>query len=162
VSTAANLNHRTKFVLVAILTKSQRLMKTASDPRHKRREKAIRSLFKWSFQNEQKIKNKFAQAVLKKVKRIDEIIRQSAPEWPIAQINKIDLAILRLAIYELVISQKEPPKVVIDEAVELAKAYGSEKSSAFINGVLGTVYKNHFDEKQKDAQPKEAESKTGN
>jgi len=66
----------------------------------------------------------------------------AAPEWPLEQINKIDLAILRLAIWELTIKQKEPPKVIIDEAIELGKTYGSEKSSSFINGVLGTVFKN--------------------
>ncbi|PJE70091.1 transcription antitermination factor NusB [Candidatus Shapirobacteria bacterium CG10_big_fil_rev_8_21_14_0_10_48_15] len=124
-------------------------MKTAKDPRHQRREKAIRSLFKWSFQNQQAISNQLAQAVIKKIKQIDKVISQAAPEWPIEQINKIDLAILRLAIYELTIKQQEPPKVIIDEAVELAKAYGSEKSSAFANGVLGTVYKNSLHEHQK-------------
>lgn len=116
-------------------------MKTASDPRHKKRERAIKALFRWSFHEKQTVKSELAQVVLKKAKRIDKIIIEAAPEWPIEQINKIDLAILRLAIYELIIKSQEPPKVVIDEAVELAKAYGSEKSSSFINGVLGTVFK---------------------
>lgn len=116
-------------------------MKTPHDPRHKKREKVIKSLFRWSFQNDQKFENKIALAIIKKHKKIDLIITKAAPEWPVEQINKIDLAILRLAIYELVIKPKEPPKVIIDEAVELAKAYGSEKSSSFINGVLGTVLK---------------------
>ena len=116
-------------------------MKTPHDPRHKKREKVIKSLFRWSFQNDQKFENKIALAIIKKHKKIDLIITKAAPEWPIEQINKIDLAILRLAVYELVIKPKEPPKVIIDEAVELAKAYGSEKSSSFINGVLGTILK---------------------
>lgn len=73
---------------------------------------------------------------------IDEIIEKCASEWPISKINKIDLAILRLAIYELAFPTKTPPKVIIDEAVELAKEFGSENSPAFINGVLGTVIKN--------------------
>lgn len=121
-------------------------MKTAKDPRHKRREKAIKNLFKWSYQNQQAVEGLLAKAVIRRIEDIDKIVSQSAPEWPLEQINKIDLAILRLAVYELVINSQEPPKVVIDEAVELAKAYGSEKSSAFINGVLGTVYKNNFDD----------------
>lgn len=60
--------------------------------------------------------------------------------WPVEKLNRIDLAILRLAIYELG-NEKIPPKVVIDEAVELAKEFGSENSSSFVNGVLGTIYK---------------------
>ena len=54
-------------------------------------------------------------------------------------IAKIDLAILRLATYELLIEKKEPPKVIIDEAVELAKTYGNEHSFQFVNGALGTI-----------------------
>jgi N utilization substance protein B len=117
-------------------------MKTPHDPRHIKRQKAIKSLFRWSFYPEQKLENQLANQVFSHQKKIDQIIAESAPDWPIEQINRIDLAILRLAIYELVIVKKEPPKVIIDEAVELAKRYGSEKSSSFINGVLGTVLKN--------------------
>ncbi len=116
-------------------------MKTPYDPRHIKRQKAIQNLFRWSFQPKQKIENKLAQEVLAQREKIDKIIAQSAPDWPIEQINRVDLAILRLAIYELAIVKKEPPKVIIDEAVELAKQYGSEKSSSFVNGVLGTVLK---------------------
>lgn len=72
---------------------------------------------------------------------IDRIITKSAPQWPIAQINRIDLAILRLAVWELKIVKKEPPKVIIDEAIELGKTYGSEKSPGFINGALGAILK---------------------
>jgi N utilization substance protein B len=79
-------------------------------------------------------------AILKKKVKIDNLITEAAPAWPIDKLNKIDLAILRLAVYELEY-EKTPPKVVIDEAVELAKEYGSESSSSFINGVLGTIYK---------------------
>lgn len=116
-------------------------MKTAFDPRHQQREKALQSLFSWSFTAKKSIRNKLASKVLAKKKEIDKIIAEAAPEWPIKQINKVDLAILRLAIYELIIAAKEPPKVIIDEAVELAKTYGGEKSSSFVNGVLGTVFK---------------------
>jgi len=116
-------------------------MKTPYDPRHIKRQKAIKNLFHWSFQSKQTLKNELANQVLAHQKKIDQVISQSAPDWPINQINRIDLAILRLAIYELVTVKKEPPKVIIDEAVELAKRYGSEKSSSFVNGVLGTVLK---------------------
>ncbi|HUS59762.1 MAG TPA: transcription antitermination factor NusB [Nevskiaceae bacterium] len=118
-------------------------MKTPHDPRHKKREKAIKNLFRWSFKKDQKIKNELVLTIIKNLKKIDAIITKAAPEWPAEQINKIDLAILRLAVYELNILASEPPKVIIDEAVELAKAYGSEKSSSFINGVLGTVLKDN-------------------
>lgn len=72
---------------------------------------------------------------------IDKQIAASAPEWPVDKIAKIDLAILRLAVYELTIANLEPPKVIIDEAIELAKEFGNEHSSQFVNGVLGTVLK---------------------
>jgi len=124
-------------------------MKTPYDPRHIRRQKAIKNLFRWSFRSDQKIKNELAKKILVNSKKINEIITQSAPDWPIEQINRVDLAILRLAIYELAIVKKEPPKVIIDEAVELAKRYGSEKSSSFVNGVLGTVLKK-VEKKEKD------------
>lgn len=118
-------------------------MKTPHDPRHKKREKAIKNLFRWSFQKNQKIKNELVLTIIKNLKKIDAIITKAAPEWPIKQINKIDLAILRLAVYELNVKASEPPKVIIDEAIELAKTYGSKKSSSFINGVLGTVLKDN-------------------
>lgn len=72
---------------------------------------------------------------------IDPLIQGAAPEWPIDQIAVIDKTILRLATYELLVSREIPPKVVINEAVELAKAFGSDNSSKFINGVLGTLYR---------------------
>ncbi len=71
----------------------------------------------------------------------DELIAPAAPEWPIEQIAKMDLCILRLATYELMFKREVPPKVVINEAVELAKSFGGENSSKFINGVLGTIYR---------------------
>ncbi|MFC1727218.1 transcription antitermination factor NusB [Patescibacteria group bacterium] len=123
-------------------------MKTAKDPRHIRREKTVRSLFSFSFL-EKNIKNQFALKIVKSKKKIDQAIAKAAPEWPIDQINRIDLAILRLAVFELAVTPLEPPKVVIDEAVELAKKYGSEKSPSFINGVLGTVFKNLEKKKKK-------------
>lgn len=112
-------------------------MKNPLDPRHKKRQKIIEDLFKRSFYN-QKIDNE-AQTIYKNLKIIDKNIKKSAPEFPIEKINKVDLAILRLAIYELLIKKKEPQKVIIDEAIELAKEYGGQTSPAFINGVLGKI-----------------------
>ncbi len=73
--------------------------------------------------------------------RLDTMIEQAAPHWPIYQMPAVDKAILRLAIWELRLNVKEPapPKAVINEAVELAKHFGAENSSRFINGVLGSV-----------------------
>jgi N utilization substance protein B len=70
---------------------------------------------------------------------LDDIIRPVAPEWPIEQIARMDRVILRIGVYELRFEEGVPPKVVINEAVELAKAFGGDNSSKFINGVLGTV-----------------------
>ena len=72
---------------------------------------------------------------------IDGIIGPAAPEWPVDQIAKIDKIILRIGVYELLVKKDVPPKVAINEAVELAKAFGGENSSKFINGVLGTIYR---------------------
>ena len=74
-------------------------------------------------------------------KEIDGIIGPAAPEWPVDQIAKIDKIILRIGVYELLIKKDVPPKVAINEAVELAKAFGGENSSKFVNGVLGTIYR---------------------
>ena len=77
------------------------------------------------------------------ISEIDKIIETSAPEWPIGQINIVDRNCLRIGLYELLYAKKEevPPKVAINEAIELAKTFGGESSGRFINGVLGTVYK---------------------
>ncbi len=71
--------------------------------------------------------------------KIDENIRSFAPAWPIEQIPAVDRNILRLAIFEILLDNKVPVKVAINEAVELAKTFGSENSSKFVNGVLGSV-----------------------
>ena len=114
-------------------------MKTPQDPRHLKREKIIQEIFSFSF-NQTRARDKTVQKIQKSIKKIDNIIKKSAPQWPIDKINKIDLAILRLAVYEL-IQKKEPIKVIIDEAIELAKKYGTENSPGFINGVLGDILK---------------------
>jgi N utilization substance protein B len=76
------------------------------------------------------------------VKESDELIVKAAPEWPLEQISTVDKTILRIAVYEILHSDEVPPKVAINEAVELGKTFGSENSSKFINGVLGTIYRN--------------------
>lgn len=78
---------------------------------------------------------------LENTERIDKIIKPAAPEWPIEQIALVDLVILRMAIFELLFKREVPPKVAINEAVELAKTFGGPNSSKFVNGVLGTVYR---------------------
>lgn len=79
--------------------------------------------------------------VLEHKEKIDNIVRPAAPEWPLDQIALVDLTVLRLAIYELLFKREVPPKVAINEAVELAKGLGGINSSRFVNGVLGTVYR---------------------
>ena len=78
-------------------------------------------------------------SVLAQRDAIDNVIRQFVVEWPIEQIAKIDINILRMAIVEFAIEQKAPPGVVIDEAVGLARVFGSESSLRFVNGVLGKL-----------------------
>lgn len=109
------------------------------DPRHKKRQKIIQELFSWSFHPKQELSSK-TKKILSKAENIDREIKQSAPKWPIKKVNKIDLAILRLAIYELKYDAKIPTKVAINEAVELAKEFGGENSAGFVNGVLGDIY----------------------
>ncbi len=81
--------------------------------------------------------------VLKKKSILDDIIEKAAPEWPIAKINVVDRNVLRIGLTELLFAKREdvPPKVAINEAIELAKTFGGENSGRFINGVLGAVYR---------------------
>lgn len=72
---------------------------------------------------------------------LDALLQPIAPEWPIDQIARMDRTILRIGLYELQSGADVPPKVVINEAVELAKAFGGDNSSKFVNGVLGTFYR---------------------
>lgn len=114
-------------------------MKTPHDPRHQRRIKLIEELFRRDFAV-QPI-DKTASAIFAMHASLDTKIHEIAPEFPIEKINKIDLAILRLAVYELTIEKKEPQRVVVDEAIELAKEYGNPSSPAFVNGALGKLVK---------------------
>lgn len=114
-------------------------MKTSSDPRHQKRQNIVQQLFAVSFQNN--VQDESIKSIILNLSKIDEIISSVAPEFPIDKINKVDLAILRLAVFELTIKQNAPPKVIIDEAIELAKEFGGESSPAFINGALGNLAK---------------------
>lgn len=116
-------------------------MKKRSDPRHQKRIHTIQQLFEFGVNPKFKPPNDL-KPILKSLKRIDKTIEKSAPLWPKDKINKIDLAILRLAVFELLYKKETPTKVAIDEAVELAKEFGSESSPGFVNGVLGKVVEN--------------------
>jgi transcription antitermination protein NusB len=133
--------------------------------RHLSRSIAMQSLYEWDFNSvsdkeleiilQNNIKEfgsnvdddsfikKLVFGVLEKRQTIDPIIEKCAPEWPLNQITIIDRNVLRLGIYELMFGSYDeaPPKVAINEAIELAKAFGGESSGRFVNGVLGTVYR---------------------
>lgn len=133
--------------------------------RHLSRSIAVQSLYEWDFKNyndavlpqiikrnieefgpglkEEKFVYDLINGVVKHKKELDTIIEKAAPMWPIEQIDVIDRNVLRLGLYELLYENKEevPPKVAINEAIELAKSFGGESSGKFINGVLGTVYR---------------------
>lgn len=115
-------------------------MKTALDPRHKKRQDIVQLLFSYSFLD-QKINNEKAKLIISKLSEIDSTVKVIAPEFPIEKINKVDLAILRLAIYELQFEKEAPPKVIVDEAIELAKEFGGDASPGFVNGALGKLLK---------------------
>ncbi len=85
---------------------------------------------------------KLVKGVINEQTDLDAALQPVAPEWPIDQIARMDRLVLRLGLYELLHEPSVPPKVVINEAVELAKAFGGENSSKFVNGVLGTVLRN--------------------
>jgi len=132
--------------------------------RHLSRSIGMQSLYEWDFSGkrvdltkivEKNIKEfgpgledesfiwQLVTGVVEHLPEIDKIIEKAAPEWPIDQITIIDRNVLRIGLYELLFGDKEavPPKVAINEAIELAKSFGGESSGKFINGVLGTVYK---------------------
>lgn len=129
-----------------------------TDSRHEARKLAMGMIFCWLFAEsdqqecqmltkdlistssiDEKLAENLIEGVKKHKREIDENIKKYAPEWPIDKISKIDLVILRIAIYELLFETGMPEKVAIDEAVELAKEFGNESSSKFVNGVLGSV-----------------------
>lgn len=131
--------------------------------RHLARSLALQTLYEWDFNNgkkenlEEYLKYNIAefapgfaeedftrcliQGVINNQEALDKEIEKHAPEWPIAQITIVDRNVLRLGIFELLFDQKVPNKVAINEAIELAKAFGGESSGKFVNGVLGAIYK---------------------
>src|SRR6267154_220085 len=112
-------------------------MKTSHDPRHQRIQHIVQEIFSTEFHpQEVSLESK---EILKHTDFLDKQIHLAAPDFPVDKINKVDLAILRLATYELLIEKKAPQNVVIDEAVELAKEYANDTSPAFVNGVLGHI-----------------------
>lgn len=132
------------------------------DPRHNARKIALSALFEWSFRpcdprksiehaketletpenTEDKMAEKLVTGVIDNIQKIDALIEKSATDWPLCQTPRIDLVIIRMAIYELIFGKEVPEKVAIDEAVELAKEFGSETSGSFVNGVLGNIVDN--------------------
>ncbi len=131
------------------------------DDRHERRVFLMQLLFAHTFTNkdEQYLDEelmtesdiKLLQAIQKATPAIDQEIIKHAPERPLSEINKVDLAIMRLIVFESQ-TEKTPKKVLVDEAVELAKEYGSETSAKFVNGVLGKIL--FKEEKQKENNEK--------
>ncbi len=141
-------------------------MKSKSDPRHEARRVALSVLFGWSFLSkdinqltelakeslgdkefDKNLTESLISGVVTNLETIDQIIKATAPEWPLEQIARADLICLRIAIFELYIAQSVPHKVAIDECIELAKEFGSEQSGKFVNGVLGTIVKTLLPEK---------------
>ena len=131
--------------------------------RHLARTIALQTLYEWDFNNQpnddlplmhQKNLKEFApefddggfslnliDGVVKNLKKIDREIIDHAPEWPLNQITNVDRNVLRIGIYEMGFDPDIPPKVAINEAIELAKTFGGESSGKFVNGVLGTIFK---------------------
>ena len=142
--------------------------------RHLARSIAMQALFEWDFKGQpgetlplimdRDLKEfgpgldetEFAKEIVEEVKKnitdIDTIITQYAPQWPIDQITIIDRNVLRIGIYELKFNNQVPPKVAINEAIELAKNFGGPSSGRFVNGVLGAIYKD-LNETKKEAAP---------
>lgn len=131
--------------------------------RHLARSIAMQALFEWDFRaqpvdvlpsiidrdlkefgpglDETEFAKRIIEDVHKNITEIDEIITKYAPQWPIEQITIIDRNVLRIGIYELKFNNEVPPKVAINEAIELAKNFGGPSSGRFVNGVLGAIYK---------------------
>jgi transcription antitermination protein NusB len=145
-------------------------MKKATDPRHLSRELALQTLFSKDFNNTREcivefgveelsaideieayhedLYNSLITGVKERQNEIDEVIVKFAPQWPISQMKLVDLQILRMAIFEGFVGKITPPKVAIDEAIEIAKEFGGETSSKFVNGVLGAIYEVHKKENE--------------
>ncbi|OIO17826.1 transcription antitermination factor NusB [Candidatus Kuenenbacteria bacterium CG08_land_8_20_14_0_20_37_23] len=151
--------------------------------RHLSRTIAMQTLFEWDFNNRsQKLQEvnernlrdfapgledfafveNLVRGVTKNMAAIDENIVKYAPDWPIDKITVIDRNILRLGIYELLFLREVPPKVVINESIEIAKAYGGESSGKFINGVLGAIFRDIETEEDDIITPEKIKNKMNN
>lgn len=120
-----------------------------------------RSASKFEFEsNNEKFIKKLATRIEKHNAEIEKVITLAAPEWPLPQVAQVDQAVLRVAIFELLFDDEVPPKAVINEAVEIAKTFGSESSPKFVNGVLGTVYRSS-EKYKKEPQEAEGQSRRG-
>jgi len=128
-------------------------VKSAQDPRHLKRIAVFKSLFAGSFTPQSEHPSR-VDKIQTNIKEIDEIIQKCAPEWPISQINRVDLAVLRQAVYELLYKTETPTKVIIDEAVEIAKRYGGKTSSSFVNGALASAIAQSGRSEKNDDNPK--------
>lgn len=139
--------------------------------RHLARTIAMQSMFLWDFNgkpkdqivpivkgvfgnfaphfNDQGFVDSLIEGVMKNLETIDIYITKYATEWPLEQITIVDRNILRIGVYELVFNDEIPAKVAINEAIEIAKAFGSESSGKFVNGVLGAIYKDILEEENK-------------
>lgn len=117
----------------------------STDPRHIRRIMLVQALYSRSFIGEQQLMELPSELAVElqtiegHLSDIDKAIQTYAPKYPLDQVAKTDLAILRVAVYELTIKKTEPTKVIINEAVDLAKEMGSERAFAFVNAVLGAI-----------------------
>lgn len=98
--------------------------------------------------------------VLEHQARLDALIATYAPEWPVEQMSIVDRNVLRIALFELIVDGHTPPKVAINEAVELAKLFGSDSSPRFVNGVLGTLFAQHLAETRPDRLRRNKSTKT--
>ncbi len=141
--------------------------------RHLARSIVLQSLYEWDFSGckdgvikdilkknneefgkdvgEKKFIDNLAGGVIEKISELDKIISAAAPEWPLSKITVVDRNVLRIGLYELLYAKKEevPPKVAINESIELAKRFGGSSSGRFVNGVLGTVYREIEEGKKK-------------
>lgn len=145
--------------------------------RHLSRSVAMQTLYEWDFRGrkmdqlpeilDRNIKefasgledttfiHQLVQDTIKHIDQLDKIIEKAAPQWPLSQVAVVDRNVLRVGLFELLFGKRDevPPKVAINEAIELAKSFGGESSGKFVNGVLGTVYREIGEPGKDDAPP---------
>lgn len=142
--------------------------------RHLARTIALQTLYEWDFNkqqskvdellkrniaefapefDDQQFSEHLVQQVITLLPTLDAVIREYAPEWPLEQITVVDRNVLRIGIYELQHDKDIPPKVAINESIELAKTFGGPSSGKFINGVLGSIYKHMTNNQTHDHNP---------